>query len=162
MNPRRGFRRITLALAIISSIFAMVGGVVTVLTERNRVHIYLRRGQETLRFERETLANLQADPVSSWWVSREAQAERVAELSAEIEELKRSFWINLSKEELVGLCITVGLGGAVVGYGGTWLALWFGGLAIYELIKWLIFGFRDNAGKKVGEYDPTHEKRIWV
>lgn len=150
MNLRCGFRRMIFALAIISSIFATVGGIATVLTERNRVRIYLRRGQETLRFERETLANLQADPVSSWWISREAQADRIAKQSAEIEELKRSFWINLSKEELVGLCIMVGLGGAVVGYVGTWLALWFGGLAIYKLIKWLILGFRDNTGGKNG------------
>ena len=45
---------------------------------------------------------------------------------------------------LVGLCILAGLGGAAGGFLGTWLIVWFGGLAMYKLIRWVVLGFRDD------------------
>jgi len=67
------------------------------------------------------------------------------------EELETNrFWVQLSKPTLVGLCIAGGLGGALAGFSSAWLVLWFGGLAISRLIKWLILGFyNDESSKQV-------------
>ncbi len=66
----------------------------------------------------------------------------------ELEKLESGFWIQLSKPSLMALCIAGGLGGALVGFCTTWLILWFGGLAIYKIINWLILGFRDDVSSK--------------
>ena len=69
-------------------------------------------------------------------------------------ERKKSFWYNLSTAELIGMVVLHGLGSAVAGYVGTWvilwyggLALWYGGLAIFILVGWLILGFADEKQK---------------
>ncbi len=63
-------------------------------------------------------------------------------------ECESGFWMQLSKGDFLGLCILAGLVGALVGFSFTWLILWFGGLAIYKLFKWLILGFRDDVSSK--------------
>ncbi len=60
------------------------------------------------------------------------------------------FWVQLSKPTLVELCIAGGLAGALAGFSGARLVLWFGGLAICKLIRWLILGFyNDESSKQV-------------
>jgi len=34
--------------------------------------------------------------------------------------------------------------GAAIGYFGVWLVVWYGGLAVYKLIRWIVLGFRDK------------------
>lgn len=73
------------------------------------------------------------------------------EAEAEVRKLQHSFWLNIYTENLEYLivyCILAGLGGAVVGYLGTWLILWFGGLAVYKLIRWFVFGFYEKKTKE--------------
>ncbi len=51
------------------------------------------------------------------------------------------FWRNLSKPKLVGICILVSLAGAFVAFCSVWIVFWFGGLAVYRIIRWIILGF---------------------
>jgi len=47
---------------------------------------------------------------------------------------------------LVAIVTLYGFGAAAIGYFGTWLVVWFGGLSIYKLIRWIVLGFRDDVG----------------
>jgi hypothetical protein len=82
-----------------------------------------------------------------------SEDEQIATIKADKEhkrkKLEESFWVNLSVRGIVFLCILAGLAGAGVGYFGTWLVIWFGGLAVYKLIKWIVLGFYDSKGKDV-------------
>ena len=51
------------------------------------------------------------------------------------------FWRNLSKPKLVGICILAGLAGASAAFCSVWLVFWFGGLAVYRIIRWVVLGF---------------------
>ncbi|MFZ0035393.1 MAG: hypothetical protein WAK60_10475 [Sedimentisphaerales bacterium] len=54
------------------------------------------------------------------------------------------FWRNLSKPKLIGICILTSLTGAFVAFFSVWLVFWFGGLAIYRILKWVVLGFCDK------------------
>lgn len=59
-------------------------------------------------------------------------------------ERNKCFWYRLSTNELIGMIVLCGLGGVVAGYVGTWAVLWYGGLAIFVFIHWLVLGFRED------------------
>ncbi len=42
------------------------------------------------------------------------------------------------------MVVLSGLAGAVAGYMGTWVVLWYGGSAIFILVGGLILGFADK------------------
>lgn len=69
------------------------------------------------------------------------------------------FWYRLSKNELIGMVVLCGLCGVVADYVGTWAVLWYGGLAIFVFIHWIVLGFVDKNSKdstmtrkKIAEY----------
>lgn len=71
---------------------------------------------------------------------------------------KTRYWKDLSKPTLVGLFILYILCGLVAGFLSVWLILWFGGLAIYKIIKWLILGFYDEVNiKQVETMEPRQK-----
>jgi hypothetical protein len=184
MNLRRGLRRITFVLAIVSAIFCAFCAVVLILDEHDSAQSYLRWKQDNflekyrvlpppegfvidepkkedehkpLTFDPNLLPKLPTlkrggkkyhltfDP--NLLTVIDEPKKKIAE--EELRELKNSFWVNLSKHGLIGLCILTGLGGAAVGFFGTWLVVWFGGLAIYKLIRWVVLGFHDSQDKDV-------------
>lgn len=57
---------------------------------------------------------------------------------------KVRFWRNLSEPKLVGICILAGLAGATVSFFSVWFFFWFGGLAVYRIIRWVVLGFCDE------------------
>jgi len=59
-------------------------------------------------------------------------------------EQKKNFWYNLSTAELTGMVALYSLGGAVAGYLGAWVVLWYGGSIIFVFIHWLALGFRED------------------
>lgn len=134
MNLRRGFRRITFILAVVSAVFCTFCAVVIVVEKHDSVQSSL---QLRLGLDEKGFAALKEAGFSN---------REIKDYKEEIIELQKGFWVNLSKPELVGLCIVAGLGGGAIGYLGTWLVIWFGGLAIYKLIRWIVLGFRDDVG----------------
>lgn len=67
------------------------------------------------------------------------------------ENQRKKFWYNLTIAKLIGMVVLWGLSGAVAGYVGTWVILWYGSLAIFIFIGWLILGFRDEPDKPKAE-----------
>lgn len=70
---------------------------------------------------------------------------KYTQVEAEVRELERGFWIQLSKPSLVALCVAGGLVGAFIGFSSAWFILWFCGLVIF---RWLILGFCDDVSSK--------------
>jgi len=151
MNLRRGFRRITLVLAIIGGILGAIVGVSGTAAE----HDYAQR---RLRWEEENYINKYGHlPPPEAFVIDEPKKEgehwkkslnRVKKEVAteELRKLRDGFWVKLPKVGLIGLCTLAGIAGAAIGFLGTWVVIWFGGLAVYKLIKWLVLGFREDTG----------------
>ncbi len=59
-------------------------------------------------------------------------------------------WGTRSTTSFILISIVVALAGASTGYLITWSILWFGGMAMYRIFRWLIIGFRDDTSQKVG------------
>ena len=69
----------------------------------------------------------------------------INDFSEKLEKQKKeSFWYRLSTNELIAMVVLYGLGVVVAGYVGAWLILWYGGLAIFVFIHWLVLGFRED------------------
>ncbi len=156
MNLERGFRRITLVLAIVSAIFCGFCAVMLVLDEHEREKSKLNLPEFDVRLipegddnkpipSIETMALIKKDV----W-DKMSEDEQIATIKADKEhkrkKLEESFWVSLSVGGIVFLCILAGLAGAGVGYFGNWLVIWFGGLGVYKLIRWIVLGFRDDVG----------------
>jgi hypothetical protein len=157
MNWRRGFGRITLALGITVAICCATFAVFVVNGESQTARYYLESKHEIYEnhwgldiFDRvaaETDKNeekfyyfgdpnvpfliLDSDPMASF-PKEELKKIRVRD-AEELKDLRKGFWVTLSRWQLLGLYIIGGLAGGAVGFYGVWL--------IYYLIEWLILGF---------------------
>lgn len=157
MNLRRGFRRITLVLAVVAAIICAGLSVSTI----NEDHYW---AQEHLRMEQRRLQREQKryrEHLEAKQRPQQEEEEKVArpfddsppfyrpyrfepkvkteaelkQLEAKVKELEKGFWVTLSPRALVGLFVLAGSGGAVAAFGGFWL--------FYVLIKWVVRGFYD-------------------
>ena len=160
-NLRHGFRRIIIVLVIAGIILGLVYGIAAVLDE----HIGLRPGQEysedghkpsdafvtlirTL-WKQDDLSDDELNELWKQWTGQEmltAEGESYTneQLLQKIQEtrekrLEEGFRPNLATDNLVVFCVLAGVGGAAVFY----LGIWFGGIAVYNFIRWLFFGFYD-------------------
>lgn len=106
--------------------------------------------------ERTTLDKMATTPKEEWMpksavpvdiFDRIVEEQRIAE--EELRGLRNGFWVNLSEEGMESICVLAFLVGGAVGFLGTWVAIWFVGLAIYELIRWIVLGFYDSKGQDV-------------
>lgn len=165
INLRRGFRRITHVLAGVAVIFGVVIAVGTVVDKYNSEQDNLRfkkiraldfsdlgvQKQKGMFYDlvhsntpKLTLEQMAATPKSevSGRPNRLAGLLEQTKAEAELKKLEDSFWVTLSKQGLVGLCILAGSGGAATGYSGVWLVyllIW----RVYHFIRWLAMGFYD-------------------
>lgn len=162
MNWKRGFRRITLVLAIVVGLLSAFCAVTIVTTEyktrqqvlQNTRFDYLNKyGIETiekkygLKFLPDEPTKAEVDAYKTELEKRRMELKNKRTLSSqellelwpdteELLDLEKGFWVNLSTAGFVGLCVSIGLGAAVVGYCGIWL--------IYYFVEWLIRGFADD------------------
>jgi len=161
MNRRRGLRRITLLLAVVSGIAGAFGAVVMVQHQQHYEENYIQwkwgnfkdkwgvtshAGFETKESEkpkvdigkfRETYPEY--DDLSDADLQSRLNS-KYSEEKAELARLEEGFWVNLSTTGLV-----IGsLGGAVLGFVAVWLVLFVAWL-FYQLYKWLALGFRLDA-----------------
>ena len=170
MNLIRGFKRITRVLAIVIAVACGIfAGFLAVqqYDDANTVRanpfsrvLYLEkriaRTEENIR----VLGNMNMDKdaqgadssikqslMSSVIEDKKALDNERKRLKVLEKEREKRFWYNLPIAQLIGMVVLCGLGGAVAGYVGTWVILWYGGLAIFILIGWLILGFADEKPK---------------
>ena len=150
MNWKRGFKRIIHVLAVVG---AIAGGVSAGLEAYNEYDD--ARTRTVGRIERilfESIAeeqykkSVEEDPLDEN-ESKNQRINRLIEEKFEHEQKKR-FWYNLSRAELIGMIVLFGLGGAVVGWIGTWVILWYGGLIVFMFLRWLALGFREDKQKQ--------------
>lgn len=167
INLRHGFRRITHVLAGVAVICGVVIAIGTVVDKYNSEQDNLRfKKIRTLDFSdlgvqkqkgrfydlahpntpKLTLERMAATPKSEVPGRPNRLAglleQTKAEAETELKELEDSFWVTLSKQGLVGLCVLASLGGAAAGYGGIWL-VYLLILRVYQFIRWLATGFYD-------------------
>ena len=172
MNLKRGFRRITLVLAITGGILCAVSAIFFVSQHAITANDYLQEkrfaylneyGLET--FTKDGIRFLPDKPtptqVYAYKVELKRRAEElttkiqagsvrlsvIEELNAikQLKELENSFWVDLPYWGLIALCILSGLTGASLGYFSIWVVVWFGGLAAYRLVRWIVLGFHDSS-----------------
>lgn len=170
MNWERGFKRITRVLAIVIAVAC--GGVAgflpfqkyddanTVSADSNWRVLNLEKRIATTKENIHVLGNMNMDRdtqgadsslkqllMSSIIEDKERLENERKRQEVKENQRKKSFWYKLPKAKLIGMVVLYGLGGAVVGYVGTWVILWYGGLAIFILVGWLILGFADKNPK---------------
>ena len=156
MNSKRGFKRITFALAAVAALSGTVIGVSIVINEYENAKGFLRWKRENLVlnygnifdrlvFERTgktagTVLDIgrfrrkfpMYDDMSDTELIQKLN-RKYSQDEAEVRELERGFWIQLYKPSLVAFCEAGGLVGAFIGFSSAWLILWFDGLAIYKI-----------------------------
>jgi hypothetical protein len=71
-------------------------------------------------------------------------AKEIAILIAKNEMQQYEWWGKKGTDEAVLLSVLTALGCAAIGYLGTWVIIWFGGIVIYKFIRWLISGFHED------------------
>lgn len=168
-NLRRGFKRITLVMVVIGSILGLLYGVATVLDEHDYENIGLRSEQKDykdgyksykvllmlMQILRKETSPSEDELNELWkvWTGEEMPTEKGAfyteeEFLKKMQERKEKkledgLRVNFDPTTLLIVCVLVGLVGAAVVYFGIWVVVWVGGIAIYNFIRWLFFGFYD-------------------
>jgi len=160
MNLIRGFKRITCVLAIV---IAVACGIVAGFSPVQRYH-YARANwwylddplvirppteKDLAEFEKWQQGNKVIIDANSYVIDPDSSIKQTLMTMCNnySENQRKRFWYNLPIAKLIGMVVLYGLGGAVAGYVGTWVILWYGGLAIFILIGWLILGFADEKPK---------------
>jgi len=64
-----------------------------------------------------------------------------------LERAKLRYWRYMPMPKLVGFCILAGLCGVLAAFAGVWIVVWFGGWAVYKVVRWTVLGFRDGKPK---------------
>lgn len=177
MNWKRGFKRITNVLAIVTAIaFGCIAGL-EAYNEYDDAHITsshfrlwqlendLAKAEEFNRIIDKMGTSPAAQCYNEMIADRDSNSldfpvqqdilkckEAIENERKKIEvlekERKTSFWYNLSIAKLVGMVVLYGLGGAVAGYVGTWVVLWYGSLIVFMFLRWLALGFREDKQKQ--------------
>jgi len=135
MNWKKGFRRVTFVLAIFVAVICAGFTIDIVISKHHRAQNYLRHKQELYRNRPKRIEDLNFEVVPE---------EGRVPTAEQLKELEKGFWVNLSKEGLVGLCVLAGLIGAVVGFCGLWIVVWL----LYRLFRWLVLGFVEDEQKQ--------------
>lgn len=172
MNWEKGLGRITFVVAVVVAIPASVLSVILTLEKHSSENHWVRWKRENYvhkydieTFTKDGIEFLPDNPTKTEINALKAELEKkhtelrnratlstkeLFELMPETKELldlENSFWVNLSTAQLKGLCILCGIAGAAIGYGGIVLVIWFGGLAVYKLIRWIVLGFTADNDK---------------
>jgi len=156
MKWKRGFKRITLVMAILAGAAAfIIGWSITESeihreVEKAKSHLQSLKNREYDIFDRAVarhnvakaqnikLTEMRDKAFEVWKVKnkREIEKEMVLIKQSEIANAEKNFWLNSSTGEVSGMSILAGLIAAAIGFCVIWL--------IYYLIKWLILGFADE------------------
>jgi len=151
MNVQHRLREIRLLLAISVGVFCACSCVLSMANSyylaRSNLDSYTRdlQGWEACR---------QARPAYY-----RANTEAVDSCLKGLDAARDNFWVRLSTGQRAGLFILAGLGGTVGGYLATWAVIWFVGLAIGKLFRWLVFAVRRPASQHVEAQAPAAEDR---
>jgi len=167
MNCKRGFKRITFALAVVVALASGIIAGMVPCTEFQTARslwglddpfvVQKPSEQELQQFnawkkKMEIMSASYVMPLKAVENPDSHYARSLPTLMELRETILRNerakWWNGLSKSKLVGLVVLYSLGGLVVGLLGVWVILWFGGLAIYKFIKWLILGFCNDVNSK--------------
>jgi len=149
MNSKRGFKRITFALAAVAALSGTVIGVSIVINEYENAGWYdvIPDNYSGNEPPFEMIGTIDGDRWHKMSDLEKIEANQAYNIKSR-NELESGFWIQLSKPSLVALCVAGGLVGAFIGFSSAWFILWFGGLAIYKIIRWTILGFCDDVSSK--------------
>jgi hypothetical protein len=164
MTWAKGLKRITLLMAIVA---AIVGGIcIGMIPVQKYCHAQNQFGvsdpfvvqkpseQEVKEFE-EWVQEMAAKGTiidENYYVIENDEALSLKQSLPSLKEIRPLllknrnviFWRNLSKPKLVGICILAGLAGASAAFFSVWFVFWFGGLAVYRVIRWVVLGFCDE------------------
>jgi len=157
MNLRRGFQRITLILAILAGlVLAGFAGSMPFKKHRDAsgwglgdyIVVQPPSKEEKKEFDRWVqLKGIRESP-DYFVLEDSANGYTAPTLNSVREKLaeqqKTRFWRDLSRPKLVTYCVMAGVGCGIAGFFGTWATVWFGGLGVYKLIRWLVSGFTDE------------------
>lgn len=161
MNWTKGLKRITLLVGIVA---AMVGGIgVGMIPVQKHCHAQNQFGvsdplvvqkpteQEVKEFEewRQEMAAKGIIIDANRYVIDDDEPHSLKQSIPTLREIRPVllkdldvlFWRNLSKVKLVGICTLAGLAGASAAFCSVWFVFWFGGWAVYRIIRWIILGF---------------------
>ena len=152
INLTRGFKRITLVLAILA---AVICGVLVGAVPIKKYQVAISRSRLRLVLDKPADKRWEKDPIikaSDPWLE-EAQKNATPEtsdpwLEAATAVSEKSWWATLSKPGLVGIVASATVGGAAIGYCGVWLGYYF--------LEWLVLGF--CAGADTGVERKREEK----
>jgi len=163
MNWKRGFRRIAFVLAVFIAFSVACLSVLFILGEHSNAKYWLSKKRidyfETcgLNFKGGQLKNfpynLTDDFVDGYKTELKKKYSELSNRSAlsseelfeqmpamrELLDSENGFLVNLSKGDLIGLCIAGGLFGGTLGFVIVCLT--------YKLLEWLVLGFRDDKAK---------------
>jgi hypothetical protein len=163
MNWKRGFKRIILVLSIIVAVFSgiFIGNIpyAKYHTTQHQPWIFdpivVREPNEQEMKQFKNWAKEMAAKghiIDSNYYVLDTESSVETKFSGHLNSLlevrpfmlqraKAQFWRDLSKPELVGICGLAGIIGAMVGFLAVWFMIWFGGLVIYRLVRWVVLGF---------------------
>lgn len=162
MNSKRGFKRITFMLAAIAAITSgILAGMIPYTEYKNAKKHWWTESlllvkkpseQELQQFntwEREMGITFNDYYVLEDNMDYDVSLPTLMESREEFLQMKKDrYWQGLSIPNLVGLATLYTLVSFIIVFLGVWLILWFGGLAAYKLIRWLILGFCDDVNSK--------------
>lgn len=113
MNLKRGFRRITLVLAIVTGLCSSLVPLVAIVS----AHDFVRRHERQLEYYKKKVETGKYSPLD------------VVEQEGRLEQARNNFWAKLSIIQAFATCVLTG----IAGFCGVWL--------VYKLIEWLVLGF---------------------
>lgn len=148
MNWKRGFKRIIHVLAIV---IAVACGIVASFWSYEEVYANARTldilypkgiAEEDTEKAKESITEMTVKNDMN-------MVDFVDMMMKDKEELGhpgRLVYKNLEppRSELIGMVVLFGLLGTVVGWIGTWVILWYGGLIVFMCLRWLALGFRED------------------
>ncbi|MBN1972738.1 MAG: hypothetical protein JW787_03815 [Sedimentisphaerales bacterium] len=154
MNLKRGFKRVTFALAFVSAItFGFLVGRIPYIRVNHWWAKYPDVVKKPSEQELQQFRAWQREMGTSFddfYMFEEPNAYEgslptlMESREHFLKKQKDRYWQGLSKSKLIGGIVLYSLSGFVVGFSGVWLFLWFGGLIVCKIIRWLIHGFCDD------------------
>jgi len=163
MNPKHGFQRITLILAILVGIICGYISVSMLIDKRSTALSQLAE------CELEFMESIRGKPIRYEWTEGKSHSEYLQELCIVLINRRyprpdakfmseygvscekavllmgaHSYWTHLSTNEFIGLVVLIGFGCAIGGFCSTWFVYGIIRLVFVPLVCWVIRGFHQD------------------
>ena len=153
MPIRREDKEFIQALSVLGAIFGACIGIIAVMHFSDRAHETYSEQTEYTQTQA-ALTKLKAtvvnpnNPIADENVLDQVE-KHLEQTPAPAPEVKKSFWVDLSRVGYLGLCTGACAVGAIAGYGSLWLFGWTGSLIVLYTIRLLYLMIRAAAPNAV-------------